>query len=145
MAPATDSRPPSTVMRFERSGRTLLVAVAVACLALSAPIAAAADDGDREVRRAGTCTGTSRATIRLEADDGKIEVEFEIRTRARTRAWRVVLVHERRVAFHGLVRPRSGGRSVRLRRAVPDWFGRDAIVVRATGPGIETCRATATL
>jgi hypothetical protein len=132
-------------MRLENSGRMVLGAAVVACFALLLPTVAAADDGEREVRRAGTCTGSSRATIRLEADDRTIDVEFEIRTRSTTRAWRVVLVHERRVAFQGLVRPRSGGRSIRLRRTVPDWFGKDRIVVRATGPGIETCRATATV
>ena len=132
-------------MRLEGSGRTALVAVLVACLALLLPTVAAADDGEREVRRPGTCTGTSRAAIRLEAEDGTIDVEFEVGTRSRTRAWRVVLLHERRVAFQGLVRPRSGSRSIRLRRTLPDWFGRDTIVVRATGPGIETCRATATV
>jgi hypothetical protein len=132
-------------MRLEGSGRTALLAVAVACLALCLPTVAAADDGEREVRRAGTCTGSSRATIRLEADDGRIEIEFEVRKRASTRAWRVVLLHERRVAFQGLVKPRSGGRAIRLRTTVPDWFGMDTIVVRATGPGVETCRATATV
>jgi hypothetical protein len=131
-------------MRLERSGRMVLGA-AVACLTLGLPTVATADDGEREVRRAGTCTGSSRATIRLEADDGKIDVEFEVRTRTGTRAWRVVLLHERRVAFQGLIRPRSDGRSSRLRKTVPDWFGTDTIVVRATGPGIETCRATATV
>lgn len=113
--------------------------------AMLLPTVAAADDGEREVRRAGTCTGSSRATIRLEVDDGSIDVEFEVRTASATKAWRVVLLHERRVAFQGLLRPRGGGRSIRLRRTVPDWFGRDTLVVRATGPGIETCRVSATV
>ena len=123
----------------------MLVAALVTCLALLLPTVAAADDGDREVRRAGACTASSRATIRLKADDGQIDVEFEVRTQSSTKAWRVVLLHERRVAFQGPVKPRSGGRSIRLRRTIPDWFGKDTIVVRATGPGIETCRATATI
>jgi hypothetical protein len=132
-------------MRLEGSRWAMLIAALVAGLALLLPTVAAADDGEREVRRAGTCTGSSRAAIRLEADDGRIEIEVEIRTRSVTEAWRVVLLHERRVAFRGAVRPRSGGRTVRLRRTVPDWFGRDAIVVRATGPGVEICRAAATI
>jgi hypothetical protein len=132
-------------MRFGRSGPATLLAASLACLALLLPTVAAADDGEREVRRAGACTGSSRATIRLEADDGKIEIELEIRTRTRTRPWRVVLLHERRVAFQGLLKPQRGGRSIRLRRTVPDWFGEDTIVTRATSAGIETCRATATV
>lgn len=123
----------------------MLLAALVVCGALLLPTVAAADDGEQEVRRAGTCTGSSAATIRLDADDGKIEIEFEVRKRPSTRAWRVVLLHERRVAFQGFVKPRSGGRTIRLRTTVPDWFGKDTIVVRATGPGIETCRATATV
>ena len=122
----------------------LLMAIGV-CAALTLPVVAAADDDRREVRRAGTCTGSSRASIRLKADDGDIQVEFEIATRSTTGTWTVVLVHERRVAFRGPIRPRGGGRSVRLRRTVADWFGRDTIVVRAAGPGVETCRATATV
>ena len=122
-----------------------MLAALATCGALLLPTVAAAGDGEREVRRTGTCTGSSAATIRLEADDGKIAVEFEVRTRRSTRAWRVILLHERRVAFQGLVKPRSGGRTIRLRASVPDWFGKDTIVVRATGPGIETCRATATV
>lgn len=132
-------------MRLEGFRRTVLAAVLVACVALLLPAVATADDGEREVRRAGTCTGSSRVTIRLEAEDGEIELRLEIRTRSRTRSWRVVLLHERRVAFQGPVRPRSGGRSIRLRRTLPDWFGRDVIVVRATGPRIETCRVAATV
>lgn len=132
-------------MRFERAGRMVLLAAIVAFCAIAFPGVAAADDGDREVRRSGTCTGSSRSVIRVRADDGEIRVEFEITTRSSTRTWRVVLLHERRVAFQGPVRPRSGGRSVRLRRTLPDWFGRDTIVVRASGPGIETCRVSATV
>lgn len=132
-------------MRLEGFRRTVILAIAVAGLALLLPTVAAADDGEREVRRAGTCTASSRVTIRVEADDGKIEVELEIRTRARTRAWTIVLVHERRVAFQGLVRPRSDRRAIRLRRTVPDWFGRDTIVARATGPGVESCRVAVTV
>jgi hypothetical protein len=125
--------------------RMARVAALVACLALLLPTVAAADDGEREVRRAGTCTMSNRATLHLEADDGTIGVEFEIRTPSPTRSWRVVVVHERRIAFRGLLRPRGGGRSLRLRRTVPDWFGTDTIVVRATGPGIQACRAAATI
>lgn len=132
-------------MRLEGSGRMVLLVTVVMCAALTLPAVAAADEDDREVRRTVTCTGSSRATIRLRADDDDIRVEFEIATRSTTRTWRVVLLHERRVAFQGAMRPRSGGRSVRLRRTVANWFGRDTIVVRASGPALETCRASATV
>ncbi len=131
-------------MSFERPVRLLLVAVAV-CAALSLPAVAAADDDDRrEVKKAGTCTGPSEASLRLRAEDGEIRVEFEIDSR-RAGTWNVILLHERRIAFRGPIRTRSTSESARLRRVLEDWFGRDTITVRASGPRSETCRASASV
>jgi hypothetical protein len=57
----------------------------------------------------------------------------------------VILLHERRIAFRGVVRSRDDSRTVRLRRTIDDWFGRDSIVVRASGPRLESCRVSATV
>jgi hypothetical protein len=40
--------------------------------------------------------------------------------------------------------PRAAG-ELELRRTVPDWFGTDRIVIRATGPRGELCALAATL
>ena len=80
-------------------------------------------------------------TIRLRPDDDAIRVELEIRTRRKGSAWNVILLHERRTAFRGVIRSR--GDTVRLRRTIANWFGRDSIVVRASGPRLETCRVSA--
>jgi hypothetical protein len=129
-------------MRF--SGRMLLVlTVAAACPALSLPAVASADDG--EVRKAGSCTGSSEIDIRLRADDGKIRLELEIEARRPGAAWNVILLRERRIAFRGVVRARDGSRQARLRRTFEDWFGRDSFVIRASGPRAETCRVSAAI
>ena len=122
------------------NGRLLLLAAFVACAALLLPAVASADD-DGEVRKAGTCTASSSMTIRLRPDDDGIRVELEIRTRRAGTAWNVILLHERRIAFRGILRSR--GDTVRLRRSVADLFGRDSIVVRASGPRRESCRVSA--
>ena len=122
------------------NGRLLLLAAFVACAALLLPAVASADD-DGEVRKAGTCTVSSSMTIRLRPDDDGIRVELEIRTRRAGTAWNVILLHERRIAFRGILRSR--GDTVRLRRSVADLFGRDSIVVRASGPRRESCRVSA--
>jgi hypothetical protein len=123
----------------------LLTGVAI-CAALSLPAHAAADDDRREVRKAGTCTASSRVNIRLRAEDGEIRVEVEIETRRATAAWKVILLHDRRIVYRGSVYAGSGGgRSLRLRRTLADWFGLDTIVVRASGPRLETCRVSATV
>jgi hypothetical protein len=124
--------------------RMLLLAVAAACAALSLPAVATADD-DQEVRKAGTCTASSRINIRVRAEDDEIRIDLEIRTQQRGSAWDVILLHERRTVFRGVIRSRDGSRTVKLRRTIDNWFGRDSIVVRASGPRLETCRVSATV
>jgi hypothetical protein len=124
--------------------RMLLLAAVTACAALSLPAVAAADD-DKEVRKAGTCTASSRISIRLRPEDGEIRIDLEIRTQQRKSAWSVILLRERRTVFRGVIRSRDGSRTVKLRREIDDWFGRDSIVARASGPRLETCRVSATV
>ncbi len=127
------------------SGRLLRLVAAAVLAALVLPLGAWADDdpGD-DVRRSGTCTRSSDVEVRLRTDDGRIRVELEIETGRRAAAWSVIVLHERRTAFRGTLRTESNG-SLELRRSVPDWYGRDTIVVRASGPRAETCRVSATL
>lgn len=133
-------------MRLQGSRRMFLLTAVAICAALSLPAVAAADDERREVRKAGTCTASSEVSIRLRAEDGEIELELEIETRrAPPGVWNVILLHERRIVFRGQIRARSGSREVRLRRTIADWFGRDTIVARGSGPRLETCRVSATV
>jgi hypothetical protein len=130
-----------------RSPRRLLPAVVAAvALALALPVGAVADDGDneRDVRRAGSCTDASSVMLRLRARDDVIRVELELDSRPGSR-WTVILLHERRIVFRGVLRTGRSGGELRLRRSVPDWLGRDSVVARATGPRAATCRVTAAL
>lgn len=131
-------------MTSRRPAALVLVALAslLAALAASPAPAARSDDGD-EVRREGTCTGTSETSLRLRADDDEIRIELEIRTDRRGSRWVVILLHERRIVFRDALR--AHGDSVRLRRSVRDWFGSDTVVARASRAGRETCRVSATL
>jgi hypothetical protein len=130
-----------------RSGYLLFLVLAALCAVLALPGRAAAEDGDdrRDVRRTGVCTGSSETNLRVRADDGTIRVELEIETEGRSGSrWTAILLHERRTAFRGVLRARRGS-TVRLRRTVPDWFGLDTVVARATGPRRETCRVSVTV
>jgi hypothetical protein len=120
-----------------------IVALAFAC-ALAVPLPAAADDdGDREVR--GTCSRGSEMRLRVREDDGSLRVELRIDTGRRGARWSVILLHERRIAFRGVLRTTRSSGSLRLRRSVRDLYGRDTILVRASGPRRETCRISATV
>jgi hypothetical protein len=129
-------------MRFERN--SLLLAGIAICAALSLPPIASADDGS-DVRKTGACTGTSELSVRLRADGKKIRIELELEGRQRGATWNVILLRERRIAFRGVIRARESSREVRLRRTLDDWFGRDSIVIRASGPRAETCRVSAAI
>ena len=56
-----------------------------------------------------------------------------------------MIVHERQLVFRGSLRPSTSSGTLTVRRTIADWFGEDALGVRATGPGGETCRVSATV
>ena len=117
-----------------------MVLAAVLAAALAAP--AAAQDS-REVRVRTECSTGSETELRLRADDGELRVELRIESPGGSR-WSVILLHERRIAFRGSVRATRSSR-LRVRRTLRDLYGRDRVVVRASGPRSETCRISATI
>lgn len=109
----------------------------------AAPARARDGDGDRrEARVAATCGKGATAQLRLRSRDGEIRVELDVRRRRRGEAWRVVLVHERRLVWRATLRARG---SLRVRRSLEDLDGPDRVTARASGPRGLTCEATATL
>src|SRR4051812_47288660 len=124
--------------------RTVLILSAVVALGLAGPAPASARGGD-DVRLTGSCGHGATSQLRLRAKDGAIRVEFEVRGRRGGERWRVVVVHERRVAWRGQARTRSGSASFRIRRSIPDFSGADQVTARASGPRGNTCVAGARL
>jgi 2-methylaconitate cis-trans-isomerase PrpF len=121
--------------------RALAVVVAVVLAAALAGPAAANDARDARVRS--ECSRGSEAELRLRTDDGELRVELRIESPPGAR-WSVILLRERRIVFRGSVRAtRSSG--ARVRRTLRDLYGRDRVVVRASGPRSETCRISATV
>lgn len=129
-----------------RIGFRVVLTLAVAVL-VAVPATAAADEGPRDdVRVAGTCSGAAQAELRVrQRDDEELRVDLVLRTGRRGETWLVVIVHERRLAFRGRVRAGRSSGTVSLRRTLDDFFGRDTVSVRATGPRGATCRASATV
>jgi hypothetical protein len=123
--------------------RLALILLALALLAPAPALAHGGGDG-QDVRVSGTCGKGASSRLRLRAKDGAIRVEFEVDGRRAGERWRIVLVHERRVAWRGRARTRSGG-SFRIRRSLPDFGGADQVTARASGPRGNTCEATGLL
>jgi hypothetical protein len=103
------------------------------------------DDGRREARVAGTCSAGATSKLRLRSRHGTISVEFEVKRRRGGERWRVVLVHERRVAWRSAVRTKRSSGSFHIARSLADYDGPDQVTARASGPHGLTCEASATL
>lgn len=119
--------------------------VVAAAVVLALPVTASADRADDEVRARGACSPGRTAELRVRADDGELRVELRVVSRRSGEAWSVILVHERRIVTRTRATTQGSSRSFRLRRWLPDLYGRDTVVARATGPGGASCRASATL
>ena len=127
-----------------RLGLALLAAAVLAALLAASPAGAHLARGSGEVRAEGTCGSGASSRLRLEADDGSIRVRFRVDSNRGHARWRVVLVHEGRVAWRGRVRADGGG-SFTVRRRIRDLRGADQVTARALGPRGITCIAAATL
>jgi hypothetical protein len=129
--------------------RTVIPLLAAICIALlgAAPPSQARDGGgdDHDVRASAMCGRGASAALRVRAHDGSIRIEFTLRRGRAGERWRIVLVHERRVAWRGTLRTSRSSGSLRLRRSMPDFDGPDQVTARASGPHGLTCLASATL
>jgi hypothetical protein len=127
-------------------GKTSLVrlALVITTSVLGLVVAASALAGDREVRRAGTCTGAASAKLKHKDEDGRIEVEFEVDQNRNGVRWAVVLRQRGVVVFAGTRTTRGPSGSFELRRLLPNPSGPDLIKARATSPSGQVCRASAT-
>lgn len=108
-------------------------------------LALALGDYDDDVRVRGTCGSGADSELRLRDRGDSIRVRFDVDGRRARERWRVVLVHERRVAWRGSARTNTSSASFRIRRSVPDFDGADQVTARASGPGGNTCEATGVL
>jgi hypothetical protein len=129
-----------------RSRRLALVlGVGVVLLFAARPVAAVAKGGPIEVRAAGVCGSGATSKLRLRSHDGVIEVRFEVDHSRAGEAWRVVLVHERRVGWKGTAKTTRPGGSFDVERTLNDLPGADEVTVRAWGPRGLVCNAVAVL
>ena len=125
-------------------GRLLVFFLGVGILLFAArPVPAVAKDGG-EVRVRGACGSGATYELRLRGDDDRIEVRFEVDHNRPQVAWRVALVHERRVSWKGSVTT-SRSESFELRRTLKNLPGADTVSARAWGPRGLVCQAAATL
>jgi hypothetical protein len=121
-------------MRSRTMTAGLLTAVSIL-----APATALAKDSD--IKRRGTCSAHSTSKIKLSADNGRIETEFEVdQNRAGVR-WKVTFRRNGSLIASTRATTRNPSGSFEVRRRIAGASG-DTITAKATRDG-ETCTARA--
>ena len=116
--------------------------LALVVVALAAAPAGVAKRGD--IRVAGTCTGPTTSKIKLSAEDGGIEVEFEVDQNRNGVPWKVALSHNGGTVARLTRVTRGPSGSFEARIVTPDAPGADVLRGRATSPSGAVCTAQAT-
>lgn len=117
-----------------------VIGVLAAAAALAAGSPAAAKDGDVVVR--GSCNGASTTTLGLSAENGRIEVEFEVDQNRNGVPWTVVLQRGGRQVARLTRTTRAPSGSFTARRLLANGAGADVIRATARRKG-ESCTARA--
>lgn len=120
-------------------------AVAVSLVALFVlAVPAVASAGDRDVIREGPCSGRSDWKLKLSAEDGSIEVEFEVDQNVVGDEWRVRIRHDGEIAFRGTRTTRGASGSFELRIVEPNNVSADGFRARARNLSTdEVCAGSA--
>src|ERR671921_496342 len=125
----------------DRVMKTLAItAAALLALPVLAVAPAQASGGGGEVRRSGSCSGSTDWKIKAKPDDGRIEVEAEIDSNRNGQTWRWTLRHEGRVADTGRSTTHRPSGSFEVERRTRNAPGTDSFRFRAVH-GNEVCVA----
>jgi hypothetical protein len=114
----------------------------LAVLALGATPIASAKDGD--VRVAGNCTKTSTSKLKLSAENGRIEVEFEVDQNRNGVRWVLGVSQNGRKVFAGTRVTKAPSGSFEARLLASNAATADRFVATAKSPSGEVCTARAT-
>jgi hypothetical protein len=117
---------------------------AVIAVGVVAPLPAALAKNPRDIRVAGTCTGSSSAKVKLSPEDGRIEVEFEVDQNRNGVSWKWGLARNGRTIASGRAVTKAPSGSFSVRRVISNASGPDRITFRASRANGEVCTARAT-
>jgi hypothetical protein len=109
-------------------------------LGLMAPATGALAKGGSGQIRTGSCSAASDWKLKAKADDGAIEVEFEVDSNRVGQTWHVTLLKNGNVFFTGNRTTKAPSGSFTVSRRTPNPAGADTIKGRARNPNSgETC------
>jgi hypothetical protein len=119
-----------------------LIATTAVLLTLPVLTAAPAAAGSDDVRRSGSCSGSTDWKIKAGPDDGRIEVEAEIDSNRAGQTWHWRLRHDAKLVDRGRAVTHAPSGSFSVERRTANSPGGDAFRFRATNRATgETCVA----
>ena len=122
----------------------LATAVTLGVTGLAVLGAAPAQAGDDyRVIRTGSCSGAGTWKLKAKADDGRIEVEFEVDTNRNGQTFDVRLRRDGALFFSGARTTQAPSGSFSVERRISNSAGDDVIVGRAVR-GSNVCRGQVT-
>ncbi len=102
-------------------------------------IAAPAQALDIEREKSKRCSAASFATLSLEKEFDRIDVDFDIENATPGRSWNVRIKHNGSTVVR-TARPADYEGELDVTQQVRDRAGKDRFIARATGPNGEVCR-----
>jgi hypothetical protein len=116
-----------------------------ALMAIAVPGVASAKGGNG-VTVKGKCTASSASKLKVKADSGRIETEFEVDQNVVGAHWTVSIRDNGTVVARANATTTAPSRSFSVRRLIPNRAGTDTVTASAKNAATgETCSATATL
>jgi len=131
---------------------TVLTAVLVA-FASTAAASGGSDDprGDdhggnvtRSHAKSGTCSAASQSKLKVKADNGRLETEFEVDQNRVGKRWSVTLKRNGSTVFHSIRTTQAPSGSFEVRRLLAGGAGSRIVATAKSLSSGETCRAAIT-
>jgi hypothetical protein len=120
--------------------RTLIPVIAA--LAILPATALARHGGNDGKQVSGSCTKASTSKLKVKADDGRLETEFEVDQNRNGITWKVTLRRNGKVAVKSSAKTKRPSGSFSFNRRLANGAGKDKISARATSPSGEVCTAS---
>ena len=118
----------------------------LAALAVGTLSAAPAYAKGTVVKRAGTCTASTRSKIKLSNSNGRIEADFEVDSNRNRQVWNVSIRDNGVRVFSGTRTTQAPSGSFTVTRRIPNRAGIDHVVASAKNAKTgESCVARASI
>jgi hypothetical protein len=98
----------------------------------------------RTVAKSGTCSAASHSRLKVKADDGRLETEFEVDQNRVGKRWRVTIKRNGSNVFRGIRKTQAPSGSFEVRRLLAGGAGSRIVATAKSLSSGETCRAAIT-